>query len=135
MLIDNIETNAGELDPKRRTYIGHGLSPNWEPTLLHGYAVLQDILITAVVGRRRGILRRGDDERIIEVARRLGFSLWHPLLEDTDKMNYAIEDTARHRGGLPHIPVPTAIAGGIEYLNDVTMADVQDAARELQRLA
>jgi 3-dehydroquinate synthetase len=97
---------------RRRSYIGHGISPAWEPQIPHGQAVIFDILLTTMVAWRLGQITPSQRNRIVQVVASVGLRLWDPVLEDTDKIMLALRDTAMHRGGQQLMPTPQGVALG-----------------------
>jgi 2-epi-5-epi-valiolone synthase len=132
-MLKELHDNPREDNPRRKSYLGHGVSPAFEPTVTHGQAVVLDALLTAIIGRRRGLLRPEHFDRIAECVSALGLRLWHPIVEQVD-LYEALLDTARHRGGQQLIPVPERV-GTVAYLNDITPNDLDYATAELRALA
>jgi 3-dehydroquinate synthase len=127
---DSGRNNALEEIAARPSYIGHTLSPGMEPDIQHGIAVTFDILITTMIARRRGLLSTHDATRIAETYRAARFPLWHPVLEQRQRLLAALEDTTLHRGGYQLWPTPIEI-GTVTFLNDVSESDIAYALDEL----
>ena len=87
--------------------------------LRHGEAVAIGLALDTHYSVRSGLLAEGEDERICKLLELLGFSLWHPAL-DNKASNGALEvlsglaDFREHLGGKLTITLLNAIGSGIE---------------------
>ncbi len=137
-MLEELQPNLWEKQLERLVDYGHSFSPTLEmralPALLHGEAVTVDMALTTVLAEGRGLVARQERERIFDLMRRLRLPVWHPLLEP-ELLEHALRETTRHRDGLQRMPIPVGI-GGARFVNDVTLAELSDAAgilRELDR--
>jgi 2-epi-5-epi-valiolone synthase len=133
-MMSELSGNAFELESARRSYLGHSWSPGWEPELRHGQAVALDILLTTMIGWRRGLLDMNQRQRIVRAISGVGLALWHSVLEERGLMVQALADTTLHRGQRQRIPVPSAI-GNVAFLDDITERDVELGLEDLHRVA
>lgn len=142
-MLRELAGNPYEASPRRRSYIGHGISPGFEPAARHGEAVTLDILLTALIAQRRGLISERQTHGIVHVIRSTGLPVWHPVLDDTDRMMEALKDTAQHRGGKQLIPAPVGRWGSlvtlpigtrVAYL-ELSRAEIERARDDLRDLA
>jgi 3-dehydroquinate synthetase len=136
-MLEELQPNLWENQLERLVDYGHSFSPTLEmralPELLHGEAVSIDMALNMVLAHRRGLICSQDRDRILEVMRRLGLPIWHPLCEP-ELLGQAFRNTIRHRNGLPRMPVPVGI-GQACFANDITVAELSRAADTLRELA
>ncbi|WP_018833150.1 3-dehydroquinate synthase [Salinispora tropica] len=128
-MMRELKRNPFEHETARASYLGHNISPGLEPTLTHGHAVALDIAWTSMIAWRRGLIGRYVRDRILRLIRSLGLDVWHPAMEDTDRLAAALSDTARHRGGQQRIPTPSRV-GRVTYLGDVTTDELRRAVED-----
>lgn len=102
-MLEELAPNLFEDDLARKVDFGHtfsyGLETRHGDRLLHGEAVLLDILVSTVIARRRGLLSERQTRRIFRLVERLGIT---PALEllDTGVMWQSLMDRIEHRNGL-----------------------------------
>jgi len=127
-MVDELQPNLWEKNLRRSVDYGHSFSPLIEmralPELLHGEAVALDCVFSAVLALHRGLISRGEVERIVRVAGSLGLPSTHHLFCDLDLLWEALEDTVRHRDGAQNLPVMSRI-GEVTFLNDVTREELR----------
>lgn len=131
-MMGELEGNPLELNPQRRSYFGHNFSFGIEPDLSHGPAVGIDCAVSSVISHARGYITAEALERIIKAMQRLGLPLWHPALEDEERMAFALDDVTRHRGGQQLVTLPHYGIGTVRYVNDITPQEVKAAAALLR---
>lgn len=133
-MLAELEPNLFEDELARRVDFGHtfsyGLETLADHGLLHGEAVLLDILVSASISAARDLFAADELERVCALIDRLG------LVPDVDALEApflwsSLEERIEHRNGWQRIPVPTALGEGI-FLNDVTRAEVESAVRFLR---
>ncbi|WP_028479223.1 iron-containing alcohol dehydrogenase [Nocardia sp. CNY236] len=124
-----LESNPWERNPARASYLGHNISPGIEPRLPHGRAVALDIAWTTMIAWRRDLVDLATRDRILQVIRSAGLEVWHPVMEESQRLIAALEDTALHRGGEQLVPTPIGI-GSVTYLNDITTAELLGAVED-----
>jgi 3-dehydroquinate synthase len=136
-MAEELEPNLWEKDLQRSVDYGHSFSPLVEmralPELLHGEAVAMDCVFSAALARHRSLITAAEFDRIVSVAERLGLAPSHPLFCDVPLLTEALADTVRHRDGDQNLPILTGI-GQVCFLNDVTDAEIEQAARVMRGL-
>ncbi len=132
-MLEELEPNLFEDDLARKVDFGHtfsyGLETRNETRLLHGEAVLLDIVFSSLLARTRGLLSAADFDRLFRLIARLGIpldvSLLHPL-----ELWGSLEERTYHRNGFQRVPLPHGI-GGCVFVNDITLTEIQTAHRAL----
>ncbi len=138
LMLEELQPNLWESALERCVDYGHTFSPTLEmhalPELLHGEAVVIDMALTTALATLRGDVTEAQANRVYAVIRELGLSAWSDVLDDTRLLEEALRDTVRHRDGLQRIPLPIGI-GRHHFVNDVTSAELRDAAKLLRERA
>ncbi|WP_234429872.1 sedoheptulose 7-phosphate cyclase [Streptomyces sp. AV19] len=133
-MLEELQGNLWESELERIVDYGHSFSPTIEmralPELLHGEAVCLDMALTTVVAERRGLVEPSERIRVLDVMRRLGLPVWHPLCAP-DVLEEALADTVRHRDGSQRLPLPSGIGDAV-FVGDVTSDELADAAEHLR---
>lgn len=133
-MLDELAPNLHEDELARKVDFGHtfsyGLEARHADRLLHGEAVLLDILVSCVIAERRGLLPGADAARIFALVQQLDIGLDYDLL-DAELMWASLLDRTLHRDGLQRVPMPAGL-GRCIFLNDITRAEL-DAALPLLR--
>ncbi len=128
-MLTELEPNLHENELARKVDFGHsfsyGLETRHEHRLLHGEAVLLDVLMSTVIARQRGLLAEADADRIFSLVERLGIDLETGVL-DVDVMWQSLCDRIEHRNGLQRVPVPAGI-GVCTFLNDIGRRELEAA--------
>ncbi len=106
----------------------YGLETAPDSVWLHGEAVLIDVLVSAVAAVNRRLMETAEVDRIFQLASALGIAL-HPDAVDPALLWPCVEERTLHRDGLQRIPLPNGL-GHCVFVNDMTMAEVQAAARQ-----
>lgn len=132
-MIAELEPNLYEENLSRQVDFGHtfsyGLETRHEAHLLHGEAVLLDILASSMLALGRGLLSECEVERIFSLVRRLGIQ--PPLnLLDPCLMWENLLERVEHRNGHQRIPMPDGI-GNCVFLNDITYEEIKIAIERL----
>ncbi|MFJ3204007.1 sedoheptulose 7-phosphate cyclase [Streptomyces sp. NPDC086989] len=134
LMLEELQPNLWESTLERCVDYGHTFSPTLEmhalPELLHGEAVVIDMALTTALATLRGDVSEAQADRVHAVIRSLGLPLWNDVLHDTSLLEEALRDTVRHRDGQQRLPLPMGI-GRHRFVNDVTPAELRDAARLL----
>ncbi|TAN14016.1 MAG: iron-containing alcohol dehydrogenase [Burkholderiaceae bacterium] len=132
-MLRELAPNLYEDDLARAVDFGHtfsyGLEMRHAATLLHGEAVLLDVLASTVIAERRGLLAEADGERVLALVARLGLQPEPRLLEPAH-MWQALLDRIEHRNGHQHVPLPTAI-GACAFADDVVFPEIEAAVAAL----
>lgn len=134
-MLRELEPNLYEDELARKVDFGHtfsyGLETRHAGRLLHGEAVLLDVLASTVFAQLRGVLPRTQAERIFALAERLGLAPAVDLLEP-DLMWEALLDRVEHRNGHQHVPLPAGI-GECVFADDVTRGEIASAVGTLKK--
>jgi 3-dehydroquinate synthase len=135
-MLEELQPNLWEHDLRRVVDFGHTLSPAVEmatqPGLLHGEAVSIDMAISCALAVDRGTLARADAVRVLNLLRRTGLPVWHPVCE-VPFLWSALGESVRHRDGAQNFPLPQGI-GGCTFVNDLTEADLARSVSLLHRM-
>jgi len=133
-MLEELEPNLFEEDLARRVDFGHtfsyGLETRHEAHLLHGEAVLLDILLSTLIARSRRLLTEDETNRIFRLTDALGIALDASIL-DPDLLHAALTERTYHRNGLQRAPMPHGI-GDCTFLNDITADEITFAAKILE---
>lgn len=133
-MLEELEPNLFEEDLARRVDFGHtfsyGLETRHEAHLLHGEAVLLDILLSTLIARSRRLLTEEETNRIFRLTDALGIALDASIL-DPRLLCASLTERTYHRNGLQRVPMPHGI-GGCVFLNDITADEVASAAKILE---
>lgn len=136
-MLEELEPNLYEENLERKVDFGHtfsyGLETRHEAHLLHGEAVLLDILASSLIALGRGLLHEYEVERIFSLVQRLGIQLDLHLL-DPDLMWDNLLERVEHRNGYQRVPMPNGI-GNCVFLNDITREEIGRAIARLSRYA
>lgn len=132
-MLAELEPNLFEDDLARRVDFGHSFSYGLEAVhadhLLHGEAVLLDVLVSVIMASQRQLLPQDQADRVFALVRELGI---HPPVHllDVDAMWHALQDRVMHRNGQQRLPMPPAI-GQCVFINDITRPDIVAAVDTL----
>ena len=133
-MLEELEPNLFEEDLARKVDFGHtfsyGLETRHEAHLLHGEAVLLDILLSTLIARGRNLLTDGETRRIFHLTESLGFKLDASIL-DPGLLLASLTERTYHRNGLQRVPMPHGI-GGCVFLNDIHADEIESAVEILQ---
>ncbi len=134
-MLAELAPNLYEDELARKVDFGHtfiyGLETLHGDRLLHGEAVLLDILVSVVIARERGLTSQMSAERVFALVRRLGL---RPAIEllDPDCMWQSLADRIEHRNGRQRAPLPTAI-GRCAFVDDITFEELRTSVRILKQ--
>lgn len=132
-MLEELAPNLFEDELARKVDFGHsfsyGLETRYEDTLLHGEAVLLDILVSTAIAHRRGLLNDADAARILALVERLGIAPPLQLL-DAELMWQSLLDRIEHRNGAQRVPLPAAI-GACVFVDDIARAELETAITTL----
>lgn len=133
-MIEELEPNLFEEDLARKVDFGHtfsyGLETRHEAHLLHGEAVLLDILLSCLIARNRNLLADEETRRILRLTETLGFELDASTL-DPDLLLASLTERTYHRNGLQRVPMPRGI-GGCVFLNNIGADEIESAVKTLK---
>lgn len=132
-MLEELTPNLHEEELARCVDFGHtfsyGLETRYEHRLLHGEAVLLDILVSVLIAQGRGLLQAVDVSRIFTLVQALGIALDYSLL-DAQLMWESLQDRIKHRNGQQRVPMPNGI-GRYVFLNDITRGELDAALHQL----
>ncbi len=129
-------TNMFETYQDRPHAYGHTWSPRFEPSvkLMHGHAVAIGMAFGASLAVEMNWLKSTERDRIINLCRSLGLSVYHPILEDIDLMLEGQKNMRRKRGeGGLWAPLPVGI-GSCDYAQEVSSGLLQAAVENHKQL-
>ncbi|MBI3739726.1 MAG: sedoheptulose 7-phosphate cyclase [Chloroflexi bacterium] len=133
-MLEELQPNLFEEDLARKVDFGHtfsyGLETRHEAHLLHGEAVLLDILISVLIARARNLLSDEETSRIFRLTEALGFALDASIL-DPSLLWASLTERTYHRNGLQRVPMPRGI-GNCIFVNDVKMDEIESAIKNLE---
>jgi 3-dehydroquinate synthase len=133
-MLEELEPNLFEEDLARRVDFGHtfsyGLETRHEAHLLHGEAVLLDILISLLIARSRRLVSDDEIDRVFRLVTALGFEL-NASIFDPNLLHASLTERTYHRNGLQRVPMPHGI-GGCVFLNDINSDEIESAAKTLE---
>jgi 3-dehydroquinate synthase len=135
-MLAELEPNLWEHDLRRAVDFGHTIGPAVEmaasPSLLHGEAVSIDMAVSCALAVERGLQTRTDALRVLNLLRRCGLPVQHPLCAAPFLWDALVEAT-RHRGGRQNAPVPMGI-GECVFVDDLTEQDLRHSGAVLRQL-
>ncbi len=129
-------TNMFETYQDRPHAYGHTWSPRFEPSakLMHGHAVAIGMAFGASLAVEMNWLKSTERDRIINLCRSLGLSVYHPILEDMDLMFEGQKNMRRKRGeGGLWAPLPVGI-GSCDYAQEVSSGLLEAALENHKQL-
>jgi 3-dehydroquinate synthetase len=133
-MLEELQPNLFEDDLERKVDFGHtfsyGLETRREAHVLHGEAVLLDILVSTLIARARNLLSDEDTRRIFRLTNALGFTLDASIL-NPGLLWGSLQERTYHRNGLQRVPMPHGI-GGCVFLNDIKAREIESAVRALE---
>ncbi|CBL44970.1 Putative 2-epi-5-epi-valiolone synthase [gamma proteobacterium HdN1] len=134
-MIKELEPNLFESELSRRVDFGHtfsyGLEAAYPLKLLHGEAVLLDILASVFLAKERGLLSGAELARICSLVKVLGIEPELPLLNAPLAWR-TLQERMIHRNGRQHVPVPKGI-GNCVFLEDVSEGEIAIAIKSLHQ--
>lgn len=135
-MLEELEPNLFEENLARNVDFGHtfsyGLEACRDAGLLHGEAVLLDILVSCLLAGNRGLLSGPEIGRVFRLIGRLGMVTDTRAL-DTELLWRSLLERIEHRNGYQRVPVPAAL-GHCIFLNDITRQEIDCALRSLHDL-
>lgn len=136
-MLEELEPDLFEEELARKVDFGHtfsyGLETRYEDRLLHGEAVLLDIVISTLIAEARGLLSDEETARIMHLIAGLEIALDTTVLAPA-LLWQSLEERTYHRNGLQRIPMPCGI-GNCTFLNDVTIHEIESAVRGVENWA
>lgn len=133
-MLEELEPNLYEDELARKVDFGHtfsyGLETNHEAHLLHGEAVLIDILISCVLANARGLLSEQELNRVFHLVNMLGINLNYDLVTP-DLLWNTLQERIYHRNGMQRVPLPKSL-GRCTFVNDIQFKEIQFACNSLR---
>ena len=133
-MLEELEPNLYEDELARKVDFGHtfsyGLETNHEAHLLHGEAVLIDILISCILANARGLLAEQELNRVFHLVSLLGFHLKYDLVTP-DLLWNTLQERVYHRNGMQRVPLPKGL-GQCTFVNDIQVEELQFACNILK---
>lgn len=128
-MLEELEPNLFEDDLERKVDFGHTFSYGLEirnpAHILHGEAVLLDIVISVMMAHQRGLLTDSEVDRIFYLIEDLGIKLNTSVL-DPDDLWESLEERICHRNGYQRVPMPNGL-GACIFLNDIEPHEIRSA--------
>ena len=126
-MLEELEPNLYEDELARKVDFGHtfsyGLETNHEAHLLHGEAVLIDILISCILANTRDFLSTEELSRVFELVNTLGFDLNYNLVTP-ELLWHTLQERIYHRNGRQRAPLPKGL-GQCIFVNDIQFKEIQ----------
>lgn len=133
-MIEELEPNLFEDDLARKVDFGHtfsyGLETHHDAHLLHGEAVLIDIVISLFLANARNLLPENELNRALSLISRLGIVINSDIIE-ASLLWETLEERTYHRNGLQRVPLPNGI-GSCIFVNDIKFEEIQSACTILK---
>ncbi|WP_417276630.1 sedoheptulose 7-phosphate cyclase [Castellaniella sp.] len=125
-MLAELAPNLYEEELARKVDFGHtfsyGLETRHPHRLLHGEAVLLDILVSVLIAEHRGLLSAHETTRIFTLIQQLGIEPDLGVL-DAEVMWQSLLDRIEHRNGLQRVPMPAGL-GQCVFANDITRQEL-----------
>lgn len=133
-MLEELEPNLFEEELARKVDFGHtfsyGLETRNEAHLLHGEAVLLDILLSSLIAHSRQLLTDDETSRIFYLTHALGYEFNAAML-DPSLLLASLTERTYHRNGLQRVPMPHGI-GSCIFLNDIQAGEIDTAVKTLK---
>jgi 3-dehydroquinate synthase len=128
-MLEELEPNLYEDELARKVDFGHtfsyGLETNLEAHLLHGEAVLIDILVSCALANARTLLSAHELNRVFQLVSTLGFDLKYDLVTP-DLLWNTLQERVYHRNGQQRVPLPNSL-GQCAFVNDIQFQEIKSA--------
>jgi 3-dehydroquinate synthase len=133
-MIEELEPNLFEDELARKVDFGHtfsyGLETHHDAHLLHGEAVLIDIVISLFLANARNLLPENELNRTLNLISKLGIVINSDIIE-ASLLWETLEERTYHRNGLQRVPLPNGI-GSCIFVNDIKFEEIQSACKMLK---
>jgi 3-dehydroquinate synthase len=133
-MLDELEPNLFEDDLQRRVDFGHTFSYGLEVAnagILHGEAVLLDIIFSIMLANQRGLFAESEVDRVFQLIADLGIVVDFSALNPRDLWD-ALEERTCHRNGFQRVPIPDGL-GRCVFLNDIEQHEIEAANQLLNK--
>jgi len=124
--------NLWETHQCRPHAYGHTWSPGYEipAGMLHGHAVATGMGWGAYLAKRCGFISDAQLNRIMNLISKMDLSLYHPIMDDAERICNTQTKIIQKRGGHLCAPVPRGSIGECGYIQDLSFDDIRAALKE-----
>jgi len=133
-MLEELEPNLFEEELARKVDFGHtfsyGMETRNEADLLHGEAVLLDILLSVLIAHSRQLVSNAELDRVFHLVNSMGYKFTTSAL-DPRLLLASLTERTYHRNGLQRVPMPNGI-GGCVFLNDINADEIESAVKNLK---
>jgi 3-dehydroquinate synthase len=133
-MLEELQPNLYEDELARKVDFGHtfsyGLETHDEAHLLHGEAVLIDIVLSSILANTRKLLPDRELNRLFDLVFKLGITLRTELVTPELLWN-TLEERTYHRNGLQRVPLPKGL-GQCTFVNDIKFEEIQSTCKILE---
>ena len=133
-MLEELQPNLYEDELARKVDFGHtfsyGLETHDEADLLHGEAVLIDIVLSSILANARNLLSAQELNRLFNLVSKLGINLNSEPVTPELLWN-TLEERTYHRNGLQRVPLPEGL-GQCTFVNDIKFKEIQSACKILE---
>merc|ERR1719336_3766224 len=128
--------NLWETHQCRPHAYGHTWSPGYElpAGMLHGHAVASCMGLGAYLAFKEGFISEQQLERIMWLISDMELSLYHPIMDDADRICATQVKIIQKRGGHLCAPVPRGEIGQCGYIQDLSDEDIRKSLKEYKEL-
>lgn len=134
VMVKELSSNLFEDELRRAVDFGHTFSYGFETEhgdhLLHGEAVILDVVLSTQIATRRGLLSAEESERIFQLLKRLGITPAVDLLH-SERLWRSLQERVEHRNGPQHVPLPAGL-GRCFFVEDITLPEIKAAVNALR---
>ena len=133
-MLEELEPNLFEEELARKVDFGHtfsyGLETHHEAHLLHGEAVLLDIVLSVLIAKNRNLISNEETGRIFQLLASLGIVLNTSVL-DPQTLWESLEERTYHRNRQQRVPLPNGL-GECVFVNDICRDEVELSLKNLE---
>ena len=133
-MLEELQPNLFEDELARKVDFGHTFSYGFETVeasqLLHGEAVLLDIVISSILARARNLLTKIELNRLFELIAKLGIALNSELV-NPELLWKTLQERTYHRNGMQRVPLPDGL-GNCLFANDIKFEEIKSACKTLE---
>jgi len=133
-MLEELQPNLYEDELARKVDFGHtfsyGLETHDEAHLLHGEAVLIDIVLSSILANTRKLLPDRELNRLFDLISKLGITLRTELVTPVLLWN-TLEERTYHRNGQQRVPLPEGL-GQCTFVNDIKFDEIQSVCKILE---
>jgi len=128
--------NLWETHQCRPHAYGHTWSPGYElpAGMLHGHAVGTCMGYGALLAKRCGFINTDQLDRVLRLISTFELSLWHPIMDDAQRIWDTNVKIIQKRGGHLCAPVPRGELGQCGYIQDLSFEEVETSIKEYHEL-